>query len=107
MNEFDFIRRIRERARKHGQPAQLPYGIGDDAAVIKTTPGRELVVSSDLLVEDIDFHRNATSARLLGHKALAISLSDIAAMGAQPRWAILSLGVTEDVWSEEFVDQLY
>lgn len=107
MNEFDFIRRVRERARKQGQPAQLIRGIGDDAAVLRTTPGRDLVISSDLLVEDIDFRRSATSARLLGHKALAVSLSDIAAMGAQPRWAILSLGVSEDIWSAEFVDQLY
>ena len=82
-------------------------GIGDDAAVIKPSAGHQLVVSTDLLVEDIDFLRRSTSARLLGHKALAVSLSDIAAMGAKPRWALLSIGVTEDVWSTEFIDQLY
>ncbi|HEY6118486.1 MAG TPA: thiamine-phosphate kinase [Pyrinomonadaceae bacterium] len=107
MNEFDFIYRLKDQARKHGQPSGLIHGIGDDAAVIRCTPGRELVISSDLLVEDVDFHRRATSARHLGHKALAVSLSDIAAMGAQPRWAILSIGVTADVWGAEFVDQLY
>src|SRR5437667_6315013 len=107
MNEFDFIKRIRNQARDHGQPPQLVRGIGDDGAVIKVSTGRELVISQDLLVEDVDFRRSATSARLLGHKALAVSLSDIAAMGAQPRWALLSLGVTKDVWSADFVDQLY
>jgi thiamine-monophosphate kinase len=107
MNEFDFIKRVRAQARIHGEPTQLVCGIGDDAAVIRSTAGHELVVSTDLLVEDVDFRRSATSARLLGHKALAVSLSDIAAMGAQPRWALISLGVTEDVWSADFVDQLY
>jgi thiamine-monophosphate kinase len=107
MNEFEFIKRLKSQAQKHGEPPQLIQGIGDDAAIIKPTSGRQLVVTTDLLIEEIDFLRGATSARLLGRKALAVSLSDIAAMGAKPRWALLSLGVTEDVWSTDFVDQLY
>jgi len=107
MNEFDFIKRIKNKTRMHGDFSQVVQGIGDDAAVIKPTSGRQLVVSADLLIEGIDFLRSATSARLLGRKSLAVSLSDVAAMGAKPRWALLSLGVTEDVWGTEFIDQLY
>lgn len=107
MNEFDFIKRIRTRARAHGPSAQVLRGIGDDAAVIQPSAGREIVISVDLLIEDIDFIRDSTPPHLLGHKALAVSLSDIAAMGAQPRWALISLGVTEDVWDTNFGDQLY
>ena len=73
-------------------PSSLVRGIGDDAAVFKSPAARDVVVSTDLLVEDVDFRRDTTRADLLGHKALAVSLSDIAAMGARPRWALLSLG---------------
>ena len=56
-------------------------------------PAANVVISTDLLVEDIDFRHDTTTPNLLGHKALAVSLSDIAAMGARPRWAMLSLGL--------------
>jgi len=105
MNEFDFIARIRDRAREHG-PGLL-RGIGDDAAVFKSSPGSDLVVSTDLLVEDIDFERRTTRPELLGHKALAVSLSDIAAMGARPRWTLLSIGVPGEIWNSEFLDEFY
>jgi len=105
MNEFDFINKIRDRAREHG-PGLL-RGIGDDAAVFKSSPGSDLVVSTDLLVEDIDFERRTTRPELLGHKALAVSLSDIAAMGARPRWALLSIGVPEEIWNSGFLDEFY
>src|SRR5450432_3586041 len=115
MNEFDFIRRIRERVALN-QPASstlithhssLLTGIGDDAAVIRQVTGRNTVITTDLLVEDIDFERETQRPRLLGHKALAVSLSDIAAMGARPRWALLSIGLPKDVWDSDFVDQFY
>jgi thiamine-monophosphate kinase len=60
-----------------------------------------------LLVEDIDFRRTTTPPYLLGHKALAVSLSDIAAMGARPLWSLISIGVPEEVWETDFVEQLY
>src|SRR5215211_5377780 len=101
--EFDFIRALKERA-----PASSSVtGIGDDAAVIQATPGKQTVITTDLLVEDVDFRRTTTSPYLLGHKALAVSLSDIAAMGSRPRWSLISLGVPDDVWQTEFVDQFY
>lgn len=93
----------------HPFPARssLSIGIGDDAAVIKQLSGRDTVITTDLLVEEIDFRRETISPRLLGHKALAVSLSDIAAMGARPRWSLVSLGVPQGVWQTGFVDQFY
>jgi thiamine-monophosphate kinase len=118
-NEFDFIKRIRQQANRHANklrrfpssfrlhPSALLSGIGDDAALIRQFDGYETVITADLLVEDIDFRRSSTRARLLGHKALAVSLSDIAAMGARPRWAMLALGVPPRVWHSTFVDEFY
>ena len=102
-DEFEFIRALRERAATSSSVT----GIGDDAAVFQTSAGRETVVTTDLLVEDIDFRRTTIPPYLLGHKALAVSLSDIAAMGARPRWSLLSIGVPADVWETDFVDRLY
>jgi thiamine-monophosphate kinase len=87
--------------------SSLVIGIGDDAAVFRSTAGKETVITADLLVEDIDFRRTTTPPYLLGHKSLAVSLSDIAAMGARPLWSIMSIGVPEDVWQTDFVERLY
>src|SRR6266850_4165834 len=103
MNEFDFIKKIRRLTEERAASPDLVRGIGDDAAVVKSFQGSDVVVSTDLLVEDVDFRRDTTYANLLGHKTLAVSLSDIAAMGARPRWALLSLGVPNDVWESEFL----
>lgn len=97
-SEFEFIDSLRQRFSSH---------IGDDAAVVRTTAGHETVITTDLLVEDIDFRRTTAPALLLGHKALAVSLSDIAAMGARPRWSLISIGVPDEVWQSDFVDQFY
>jgi thiamine-monophosphate kinase len=107
MNEFDFIHKIRGLAFEQGASAGLVRGIGDDAAVFKAFAGSDVVVSTDLLVEDVDFRLATTRADLLGHKALAVSLSDIAAMGARPRWALLSIGLPEAVWNSGFLDSFY
>jgi thiamine-monophosphate kinase len=107
MNEFDFIKKIREHADQRGPSSGLVQGIGDDAAVLKSFTGTDVVISTDLLVEDIDFRRDTTRPNQLGHKALAVSLSDIAAMGARPRWALVSIGVPVAIWDSGFVDQFY
>ncbi|HEV8429512.1 MAG TPA: thiamine-phosphate kinase [Pyrinomonadaceae bacterium] len=104
-SEFRFINALRRRAGASGQ--SIVAGIGDDAAVLRSTPGKETVITADLLVEDIDFRRTTTPPYLLGHKALAVSLSDIAAMGARPLWSMMSIGVPEDVWQTDFVERLY
>jgi thiamine-monophosphate kinase len=91
-SEFDFIERIRRQAARQTNP-EVVLGIGDDAAVLGQVTGRETLVTVDLLVEDIDFIRAATPPEWLGHKALAVSLSDIAAMGGAPRTSLLTLGI--------------
>jgi len=104
-SEFDFINSLRQRLASTSQP--LIAGIGDDAAVFRSAAGKDTVITADLLVEDIDFRRATTPPYLLGHKALAVSLSDIAAMGSRPLWSLISIGVPEDVWQTAFVDRLY
>jgi thiamine-monophosphate kinase len=117
--EFDFIERIRRRVagaqRPHNSsasslvphPSTLIHGIGDDAAVFRTGAGRDTVVTADLLVEDIDFYRSLSKPADLGHKALAVSLSDVAAMGARPRFALVSLGVPQTTWQTDFLEDFY
>jgi thiamine-monophosphate kinase len=104
-SEFDFINTLKQRAASNSQ--SLIAGIGDDAAVFRNSAEKETVVTADLLVEDIDFRRTTTPPYLLGHKALAVSLSDIAAMGSRPMWSLVSIGVPDDVWQTEFVNRLY
>jgi thiamine-monophosphate kinase len=107
MNEFDFIRQLREQVRSRETSSRVLAGIGDDAAVIRQSFGRDSVITADLLIESIDFHRSSTPARMLGHKALAVSLSDIAAMGARPFYSLVSLGLPEDVWGSDFKENFY
>ena len=79
MNEFDFINKLRRRVEDYSassisHPASLVRGIGDDAAVFKAIAGKDIVVSTDLLVEDIDFRRDTTRPELLGHLGDAVGL---------------------------------
>lgn len=99
-------------ARLAGRIGPTPageIGIGDDAAVATPTPGLKLLTTVDLLVEGVHFRLATTSPRDLGHKALAASLSDIAAMGGRPRWAVVGLALppeTELGWVEALYDGL-
>jgi len=107
MNEFEFIRRLREQTRSRKHSSRVVMGIGDDAAVISQLANRDVVISTDLLIEGIDFYRDAAPARLLGHKALAVSLSDIAAMGARPFWSLLSIGMPAATWQDQFKEEFF
>jgi thiamine-monophosphate kinase len=91
-SEFDFIREIQRKAAAQSA-ADLVLGIGDDAAVWREQTGRETLTTVDLLVEDVDFKLEYTPPRWLGHKALAVSLSDIAAMGGVPKYALLAIAI--------------
>ena len=86
-SEFALIDRYFKRPTRH-----TLLGVGDDGALIAPTPGRELVVSTDMLVEGTHFLAD-TGAEALGWKCLAVNISDMAAMGAQPRWAMLGITV--------------
>jgi thiamine-monophosphate kinase len=100
--EFEIIRKIRERARSNDD---VRVGIGDDAAVLRHNNGTHLLVCSDLSIEGVHFRLDWTPPRLLGSKALAVTLSDIAAMGGVPRYALLSMALPHTV-SSAFIDEL-
>lgn len=99
--EFGLIARIQARA---GSRPDVVLGIGDDAAVLRVPRGQELVVTTDTLVAERHFPR-ATAAREIGWKALAVNLSDLAAMGATPAWASLALTLPriDIAWLDAFV----
>jgi len=107
MNEFDFLRRLRNQAGSRKHSARLITGIGDDAAVVSQLANRDLIITTDLLIEGVDFYRDTAPAHILGHKALAVSLSDIAAMGARPFWSLLSIGMPTATWQDNFKDQFW
>jgi thiamine-monophosphate kinase len=98
-NEFEFINYIK---KSYGLRA-----IGDDCAVLPKDDKTDMVITADMLVEAIDFRLVWTTPELLGHKALAVSLSDIAAMGAVPNWAMLTLAVPKALWKTDFVKQFF
>jgi len=107
-SELAFIDDLRARAAGAArQNAELRHGIGDDAAVLRAAANSETLITVDLLIEDVDFRLEYTPPRWLGHKALAVSLSDIAAMGGRPRFSLLSLGIPRSCGTafwEEFFD---
>jgi thiamine-monophosphate kinase len=90
--EFDLINAIRARAARRRDDVAL--GIGDDAALLEVPAGRQLVACTDTMVAGVHFLAG-TAAEELGWKSLAVNLSDLAAMGADPAWALLSLTLPE------------
>ena len=104
MDEFAVIERY-FRGRGAARP-DVRLGVGDDAAIVSPAPGRELVLTTDTLVAGQHFPAEGFPPDALGHRALAVNLSDIAAMGAEPAWALLSLTLpeTNETWLESFAD---
>jgi thiamine-monophosphate kinase len=104
LGEFGLIRRIRQRA---GPGRGVLRGIGDDAAQLVIEPGLQLLTSTDLLIEQTHFDFSWTTPEDLGYKSVAVNLSDIAAMGGEPRYLYLGLacpGSTEVERIEAFMD---
>jgi len=103
MGEFDLIRRYFTRATTKTPPPQVMLGVGDDCALLAPTPGMHLAVSSDMLVEGRHFFAGTDPARL-GHKALAVNLSDLAACGARPLGFTLALALprADEAWLAAF-----
>jgi thiamine-monophosphate kinase len=115
--ETEFIAEIRSRSqtflrgtRKSGSALRL--GIGDDCAIVRTIKSEEIVVTTDFSLEDVHFQRDWHSPESVGHRCLARGLSDLAAMGARPVAAFLSLAVPKELlaiqrgksWTHRFLD---
>ena len=101
--ESQIISRIRKLARPHDQ---VVVGIGDDAAVINTGGATDLIACSDLMVEGVHFRTEWGEPRLIGHKALAVTLSDVAAMGGSAKFAMISIALPRRL-SSEFVAKIF
>ncbi len=100
LTEAELIARIRSRLPT--PPPWVSIGIGDDAAVIEPVRNRLEVITVDALVEGVHFDRAFTPPRAIGHRALAVNLSDLAAMGAEPRLALLSLALPSALLCADF-----
>ncbi|MDH5765424.1 MAG: thiamine-phosphate kinase [Gammaproteobacteria bacterium] len=102
MSEFDLINQFFRSMPQ--QRNDVVLGIGDDCAILQVPEGKQLVVSTDTLVSGVHFPAQ-TAARDIGYKSLAVNLSDLAAMGADPAWVTLCLTLPENdpVWLEGFV----
>lgn len=93
--EFDLIQEFFTTDAGEG----VALGVGDDATLLTPTVGQQLVVSVDTSVVDVHFPADAP-AHAVGHRALAVALSDLAAMGAQSRWCLMALALDQRTWSD-------
>lgn len=102
-SEFDLIRRHFDRRTTH-----TTLAVGDDAALLQPRAGMQLVVSTDMLVAGTHFYAD-TDPVALGWKTLAVNVSDLAAMGAEPRWALLALALpsADEDWIAAFADGFF
>jgi len=103
IGERGLIERIR---RLLDRPRHALLGVGDDCAALRLTPDRDLLLTTDILVEQVDFTRKTITPFHLGRKAMAVNLSDIAAMGGLPRAALVVLALPPDT-ETDFVEELY
>jgi thiamine-monophosphate kinase len=103
LQEKALIRRIREQARGG---SSVVTGIGDDCAVLRVPPGHELLVTTDFTIEKVHFRRDWHPPELVGQRCVARGLSDIAAMGGEPRAVFLSLALASDV-PQKWVDRFF
>lgn len=104
LGEFALIDLIKKNTIKNGE--NVVIGIGDDAAVLIPTPHLLQLITTDMLVENVHFDLRTSSARQLGYKAIAVNLSDIAAMGGVPRHVVVSIALPNSL-SVDFIVNLY
>ena len=103
-NESEFVHWLQARAPRGD--SRLRLGIGDDAALVEVRRGHELILTTDMSIEDVHFSSRLHSPRSVGHRAMARSLSDIAAMGGVPRYALVSLALSRHA-TRAWVKELY
>jgi thiamine-monophosphate kinase len=99
--EDALVRVIRAMTASSAGAAGVRVGIGDDCAVLEPRPGLALLATTDLMIEDVHFRRRWAEPADIGWKSIAVNLSDIAAMGGRPRWALVALACPEDTRAEE------
>ena len=104
IGEFDLIKRMSDGLVSTGRP--VIAGIGDDSAVLRPPMDRLQLVTTDMLVENVHFRLNTAEPFQIGWKSLAANISDIAAMGGEPTYAFISIGLPRET-TVEFVDELY
>lgn len=100
LTERELVARIQQQLPR--DPAWLTLGIGDDAAVVEPERNRLDVLTVDAVIDGVHFDRRFTPPDAIGHRAMAVNLSDLAAMGATPRLALLSLALPADLSSDDF-----
>ncbi|VAW56187.1 Thiamine-monophosphate kinase [hydrothermal vent metagenome] len=102
MSEFDLINQFFKDSTLKRDDILL--GIGDDCAILSPPPGKSLAVSTDTLISGVHFPKS-TRAEDIGYKSLAVNLSDLAAMGAEPAWVSLAISLpdTDEVWLKDFM----
>ena len=114
--ELSLISSIRKRATNLASAKTLRLGIGDDCAILQPKAGTEVVVTTDLTLEQVHFRRDWHPAEAVGHRCLARGLSDLAAMGASPLAAFLSIAVPSELtkkrgqaasWMDRFLDGFF
>ncbi len=98
-SEFEFLKNLRNDLNSSF--------IGDDCAILPKDAKNDLLITADLLIEDIDFKLKWSSAKHIGHKALAVSISDITAMGGTPEFSLVSIGIPAAIWDSNFLDEFY
>ncbi|HKQ49365.1 MAG TPA: thiamine-phosphate kinase [Phycisphaerae bacterium] len=104
-SEDNLIAWISERTRSQPGTSDIPIGIGDDMAMIRTPVG-EVLLTCDMLMDGVDFDTSKHTPEQIGRKALAVSLSDCAAMAVRPRWALVSVALP-NTWTMEQAQRLY
>ena len=105
LGERAVLARIQAKLGTTGRrAASLVIGIGDDAAVVAPVRNAYMVLTTDALIEGVHFERRFSAPRDIGYRALAVNLSDLAAMGASPHWALLSLAMPDDLLVSDVED---
>ncbi len=104
LGEFGLIQKL--QARIPPRSKRVLHGIGDDCAVYAGQNGTHWVVSTDALVENVHFDLKTHTPEILGRKTIAVNVSDIAAMGAKPKFAVITLGLPKKI-KVEFIDKFY
>jgi thiamine-monophosphate kinase len=99
LSEFAFLKHLKDHFN-------LPR-VGDDCAVFPKDEQYDYLITSDLLVENVDFRHKWSTPEFVGHKALAVSVSDISAMGGSPTFSMLSIGAPQTLWDTDYLDRFY